>query len=65
MGQPCTVHITGSDEVNECNSSPTFNSSPPVALCLGDEINIDLSATDTDGDELVYELTTPLNGAMT
>ncbi|GIR11648.1 MAG: hypothetical protein CM15mP23_02230 [Cryomorphaceae bacterium] len=35
----------------------------PVALCLDDEINIDLSATDPDGDELVYELTTPLHGA--
>ena len=63
FGSTFTVHIPGSDEVNECNSSPTFNSSPPVALCLGDEINIDLSATDTDGDELIYELTTPLNGA--
>ena len=63
FGSTFTVHIPGSDEVNECNSSPTFNSSPPVALCLGDEINIDLSATDSDGDELVYELTTPLHGA--
>ena len=63
FGSTFTVHIPGSDEVNECNSSPTFNSSPPVALCLGDEINIDLSATDPDGDELVYELTTPLHGA--
>ena len=63
FGSTFTVHIPGSDEVNECNSSPTFNSSPPVALCLGDEINIDLSATDTDGDELIYELTTPLHGA--
>jgi len=63
FGSTFTVHIPGSDEVNECNSSPTFNSSPPVALCLGDDINIDLSATDTDGDELIYELTTPLNGA--
>ena len=63
FGSTFTVHIPGSDEVNECNSSPVFNSSPPVALCLGDEINLDLSATDPDGDELVYELTTPLNGA--
>ena len=63
FGSTFTVHIPGSDEVNECNSSPTFNSSPPVALCLDDEINIDLSATDSDGDELVYELTTPLHGA--
>ncbi len=63
FGSTFTVHIPGSDEVNECNSSPVFNSSPPVALCLGDEINLDLSATDPDGDELVYEFTTPLNGA--
>jgi len=63
FGSTFTVHIPGSDEVNTCNSSPVFNSSPPLALCIGDEVNIDLSATDIDGDELVYELTTPLHGA--
>ena len=63
FGSTFTAHIPGSDEVSDCNSSPTFNADPPLALCLGDEINVDLSATDIDGDVLVYELTTPLHGS--
>jgi len=63
FGSTFTTHIPGSDETSECNSSPTFNSYPPLALCLGDDINVDLSAIDADGDSLVYELTTPFHGA--
>ena len=62
-GSTYTVNIPGSDEVNECNSSPEFNSSPPLALCVGDELNLNQSAIDPDGDSLVYSLTTPLHGA--
>jgi len=32
---------------------------------LGDDINVNLSATDQDNDSLVYSLTTPYNGANT
>ena len=63
FGSTFTAHIPGTDEAEDCNSSPTFNSYPPLGLCLGNEINVDLSATDTDGDSLVYELTTPFHGA--
>ena len=63
FGSTFTAHIPGSDEASECNSSPTFNNYPPLALCLGDEINVDLSASDIDGDSLVYELTTPFHGS--
>ena len=62
-GSTYSVHIPGSDEVNECNSSPEFISSPPLALCIGDQLNLNQSALDPDGDSLVYSLTTPFHGA--
>lgn len=45
-----------------CNSSATFDNFPLVYLCAGVPLNIDNSATDLDGDSLVYELCTPSNG---
>ncbi|MDC1370385.1 PKD domain-containing protein [Flavobacteriales bacterium] len=45
-----------------CNSSPTFNSYPPVVLCINDPINLDYSATDADGDSLSYEFVNPYTG---
>ncbi|MEN8929239.1 MAG: PKD domain-containing protein [Flavobacteriales bacterium] len=45
-----------------CNSSPSFNNSPPVFMCINDSINFDYSATDPDGDSLVYEFVTPFIG---
>lgn len=38
------------------NSSPQFKNRPPAAICLGSDFNFDHSATDIDGDSLVYEL---------
>lgn len=61
FGSTFFVNIPGGNLNN--NSSANFINYPPLALCLGDEININHSATDIDGDELVYEFTTPLNGA--
>jgi gliding motility-associated-like protein len=46
-----------------CNSSAVFNSWPPVYICLNRPINFDHSAIDIDGDSLVYEMCTPLDGA--
>ena len=45
-----------------CNSSPIFNSYPPVVLCINDPVYIDYSATDADGDSLSYEFVTPYTG---
>ncbi len=42
------------------NSSPEFSESIPVLACLGEEITFDQSATDTDGDILIYSLCAPL-----
>lgn len=44
------------------NSSPTFNAFPPAVLCAGQPFSINHTATDIDGDQLVYELCTPLLG---
>lgn len=46
-----------------CNSSPRFNNFPPIALCMGETLVFDHSATDPDGDSLVYELCSTYDGA--
>jgi len=48
-----------------CNSSPKFNNFPPIVICAGYPFEFDHSATDLDGDSLVYELCTPHLGANT
>lgn len=65
FGNTYTTNIPGTNLATECNSSPTFDTYPPLALCLGDDIHVDLSATDIDGDSLSYEFTTPFHGANT
>lgn len=47
----------------DCNSSPRFKNFPPIALCVGDSLVFDHSATDPDGDSLVYELCSTYQGA--
>ncbi|MFZ1751968.1 MAG: PKD domain-containing protein, partial [Saprospiraceae bacterium] len=48
-----------------CNNSPTFNGFPPVVICVNRPINFDHSASDADGDSLVYEFCTPLTAGGT
>lgn len=45
-----------------CNSSPTFNNFAPPVICANEPINFDHSATDPDGDQLVYEFCAPFLG---
>jgi len=52
-------HIPANDN---CNSSPRFKQFPPIALCMGDALNFDHSATDPDGDSLVYSFCRPFHG---
>ena len=50
-------------EVVECNSSAVYNNFPPLRICIGNPLVFDHSATDPDGDSLVYELCAPFLGA--
>lgn len=44
------------------NSSPQFKFFPPIAICANFPLEFDHSATDTDGDSLVYSLCAPFIG---
>jgi gliding motility-associated-like protein len=45
-----------------CNSSPRFNNLPPIVLCQNLLTSFESSATDPDGDVLVYSLCNPFEG---
>jgi len=45
------------------NSTPDFGQPAPIFICLGEPIDYDHSATESDGDELVYSFCVPKTGA--
>lgn len=56
------VKIPGSNTVSNDNS-PVFKELPPNYICTNAPLIFDHSATDADGDSLVYELYNPYTGA--
>ncbi|MCC7245198.1 MAG: gliding motility-associated C-terminal domain-containing protein [Saprospiraceae bacterium] len=44
------------------NNSPQFNNFPPIIICNNFPINFDHSATDEDGDQIVYSFCAPYSG---
>ena len=62
-GITLSTHVPGSETGFTINSSPRFTNYPPLVLCSNDQLIFDHSATDPDGDQLVYSLVTPLAGA--
>ncbi len=50
---------------SEGDNSPTFNDFPPVVICANSLLNFDHSATDKDGDQIVYSFCTPLTAGGT
>jgi len=44
------------------NSAIVFENTPPTILCVGEPLNVDVSAIDLDGDSIVYEFCSPLLG---
>lgn len=61
QGLTCTVNIPGPPAA--VNGSPRFNDYPPLALCMDQDMTFDHSASDPDGDQLVYSLCSPFQGA--
>lgn len=61
-GATFTTQIPDADTYGE-NSCPQYTNFPPVALCQNAEFIFDHSATDEDGDSLVYTMCDPLLGA--
>ena len=45
-----------------CDNSPQFGEYPPIYICANNPIEFDHSASDGDGDSLVYSLCTPYAG---
>ncbi|MEO1805148.1 MAG: gliding motility-associated C-terminal domain-containing protein [Bacteroidota bacterium] len=61
QGITVLAHVPGT-EVPGCNNMPTFNQLPPLFLCVGQPFSFDHSATDIDGDSLVYTISEPYTG---
>lgn len=60
-GATYTTELTAEAQ-RVCNSSPAFENSLPIVVCIDQPLSFDLSGTDAEGDSLVYEFCTPLLG---
>lgn len=60
-GSTYMIHLT-EESMKACNNSPTFNQWPDVYICTDQTLSFDMSASDADGDSLVYKLCAPLSG---
>ena len=45
-----------------CNNSPKFNNFPPIVICTNQPLDVDHSASDIEGDSLVYSFCAPFTG---
>ena len=64
FGNTYMIKLPGNEISNGVeNSSPRFIEKDTVAVCYNSPIELDYSATDPDGDSLVYSFTSALSGA--
>ncbi len=61
VGATFTIEILPASQA-VCNNSPVFNTFPPIVICVDEALNYDHSAFDIEGDQLVYDLCSPLLG---
>lgn len=61
QGITLKVNIPGTESF-PANGSPRFTNYPPLVICNNDQLVFDHSATDPDGDSLVYSLAAPYHG---
>ncbi|MBN4049618.1 gliding motility-associated C-terminal domain-containing protein [Bacteroidales bacterium AH-315-N07] len=64
QGATYYTHISDS-AMASCNSSPSFKQWPPLYVCVNTAIDFDHSASDIEGDSIVYDLCNPYDGAST
>ncbi|BDS09469.1 T9SS type A sorting domain-containing protein [Aureispira anguillae] len=56
---------TSIPDVNVCNISPTFLNNPTPFVCVGQPVNYNHGAVDTDGDDLIFSLIDCMDDAST
>lgn len=61
QGGTFSVEITPLAQ-QSCNNSPRFVGLPPAVICLDEPLIYDHSATDIEGDSIVYSFCSPFNG---
>jgi gliding motility-associated-like protein len=61
VGSTYFTHIPG-PEIVAVNNSPRFSNLPPIFVCNGLKFTFNHSATDPDGDQLVYSICSPFQG---
>ena len=61
VGTTYYTHIPGPEAVT-FNNSPRFTNLPPIFVCNGLNFTFNHSATDPDGDQLVYSICAPYQG---